>query len=150
MYMPSFKSICHSTAEILRGKLRPPIILELKNSPVQLGLMYLMHCTTLIFTFFCSQRPLITDPKDTDRFRSVLVDPMAIYRLEQGSLKKSAAMDYLLNGVIDLVFDTNVLAKSCGLGLRNSKKEVGRAPLPQLPVAAIKGEYCKFLIQTLL
>ena len=102
---------------------------------------------------FFFQRPLIVDKSDPGRFAHILVDNMKLVDIEQQAGTKSSkdAPIYVLNSVIDLVFDKATLGKSCGLGYRKKKdkkkneetspNEQEKKPLDSIRVGAIKGKF---------
>ena len=101
----------------------------------------------MLFHVFNLQRPLITDRNDAARFASVLVHSSKIHKLEQQAEAKSAseAAGYLLNGVIDLVFDRQrwqTLAVWEYAKNKNPKPDdVNKKPLDPLKVDAISGRF---------
>ena len=81
------------------------------------------------------QRPLIVDKSNPRRFAHILVDNLKLVDTEQQAGTKSLkdAPIYLLNSIIDLVFDKATLGKSCGLGYRKKtdKKNEETSPNEQ-------------------
>ena len=97
------------------------------------------------------QRPLIVDKSNPRRFAHILVDNLKLVDIEQQAGTKSLkdAPIYLLNSIIDLVFDKAALGKSCGLGYRKKKDKKKKdkretqekKPLDSTRVDAIKGKF---------
>ena len=99
------------------------------------------------------------DPHDSSRFIGVEIDSRKLYTLEMKAHSKPSneASAFLLNGVIDLIFDKETLANSCGLGLRGKKDRMdNRTALGMKPVEAIRGTvitslwvfFCQVLIES--
>lgn len=65
-----------------------------------------------------------------------------LYQVEQAAKKKDNQI-FLINGIIKLVFTSEELAASCGLGLKSSKisGEAKSSPLDPTKVQAVKGKY---------